>query len=534
MSGKLIIVSYRLPYRFTIVEGKLKVTSSAGGLATAFHSFFEKENVDGLFQSFHWVGVSDVSKRTFDRASNASSIDHGFVLHPVFIEGRDSDHFYNGFCNSVLWPLFHYFPSYVIYDQQFFEAYQRANQIMKLKILELFEPGDTVWIQDYHFMLLPKLLRNELPEAKIGFFLHIPFPAFEIFRILPKPWRLGILTGLLGADVIGFHTEDYVLHFRDSIRRMMQLRIGADGIVPTAGRDVLIKSFPISIDFEKFQSACFSPVVKKEVSKIKSRFNNSKLILSVDRLDYTKAIINRLESFELFLHQNSSYKEKVTYILILVPSRDGILKYKENKREVETLISRINGMHSTLTWTPIIYHYRTIDFRKLVSLYNASDIALITPVRDGMNLVAKEFVASQTKLSGVLILSETAGCASELSEAILVNPNDRHEMANSILQALQQPPEEQHQRITTMQNYLRLSMMSVAGYPNSQINFPINQSKLFTTEYLQLSKWKTSTTIERKSLYDIHTQNPESFSSTMTVHWPPSDHIQTKHCLLRL
>jgi trehalose 6-phosphate synthase/phosphatase len=197
------------------------------------------------------------------------------------------------------------------------------------------------------------------------------------------------------------------------------------------------------------------PAVKREVKKIKNRFNDNKLILSVDRLDYTKAIINRLESFELFLQQNPKYKEQVNYILLLVPSRDSILKYRENKREVETLISRINGLHSSLTWTPIIYQYRSIDLRKLVALYSASDIALITPVRDGMNLVAKEYVASQTDSSGVLILSETAGCANELKEAILVNPNDRHEIASSILQAITQPVEEQRTRISKMQIHFR-------------------------------------------------------------------------------
>lgn len=457
MPGKLIIASYRLPYRFNVSEGRLKISSSSGGLATALHSFFEKEKVeDGQFTSFHWVGVSDISKKIFERVSTVQHVtDNDVTLHPVFIEGRDSDLFYNGFCNSVLWPLFHYFPSYVIYEQVFFDAYERANQIMATKILALYEPGDTIWIHDYHFMLLPQLLRMELKSASIGFFLHIPFPAFELLRILPKPWRMGILHGLLGADVLGFHTDDYTLHFKDSVKRMLRLSVKDSGVIKVGERHVLAKSFPISIDFQKFQEACFLPAVKSEVNKIRKRFGNSKLILSVDRLDYTKAIINRLESFELFLQQHPRYKEQVTYILLLVPSRDGILKYKENKREVETLISRINGMHSSLTWTPIIYQYRSLEFKKLVALYNASDIALIAPVRDGMNLVAKEYIASRTESNGVLILSETAGSANELYDAIQVNPNDRHEIAASIFQAVNQPLEEQHIRITNMQNHLK-------------------------------------------------------------------------------
>jgi trehalose 6-phosphate synthase/phosphatase len=457
MRGKLIVVSYRLPFRFSVSNGKLKTTFSSGGLATALHSFFEREKVEvAQFTSFHWAGVSDISKSKFEKVSDHSVItDHDLTLHPVFIEGRDNDLFYNGFCNSVLWPLFHYFPSYVVYEQQFFEAYQRANEIMAEKIWQIYEPGDTIWIHDYHFMSLPQLLRKRLPNASIGFFLHIPFPAFELFRILPKPWRLGILKGLLGASVVGFHTDDYTTHFRNSIYRMLRCSTSYEGLANYEEREILIKSFPISIDFEKFNDASANASIKKEVNKIKDRFGHSKLILSVDRLDYTKAIINRLESFELFLTKHSNYKEKVTYILLLVPSRDTILKYRENKREVEILISRINGMFGSLSWTPIIYQYRSLDFKKLVALYAACDIALIAPVRDGMNLVAKEYVASRTDLSGVLILSETAGSANELHEAILVNPNDRHEIADSILQAVSQPLEEQQHRIGTMQNHLR-------------------------------------------------------------------------------
>jgi trehalose 6-phosphate synthase/phosphatase len=226
-SEKLIVASYRLPYRLSISGGRLKVVPSTGGLATALHSYFKRESQrGGKFRSFHWVGVSDLGKKSFDKVSSVPTIeDDDLILHPVFMKGRDSDPFYNGFCNSVLWPLFHYFPSYVIHNQQFFDAYQRANEVMADKILTLYVPGDVIWIHDYHFMLLPALLRKNIPEADIRFFLHIPFPAFEIFRILPKPWRMAILHGLLGSNVIGFHTDDYVHHFLDSIHRMLGLSV---------------------------------------------------------------------------------------------------------------------------------------------------------------------------------------------------------------------------------------------------------------------------------------------------------------------
>jgi len=456
MKGKLIIVSYRLPYRFSVVKGKLRVTSSSGGLATALHSFFEQPQADAdAFGAFHWVGVSDVSRAKFERATDSRQIeDKGLTLHPVFIEGRDNDLFYNGFCNAVLWPLFHYFPSYVIYDSQYFEVYKRVNQLMADAIVELYSPGDTVWIHDYHFMLLPAMLRQKLPDANVGFFLHIPFPAFELFRILPRAWRTGILKGLLGSDVIGFHTEDYASHFSDSVSRTLH-RPTREGIIRIDGREVLVRHLPISIDVDKFQNASVLPAVKGEVKKIKNRFGNNTLVLSVDRLDYTKAIINRLESFELFLKQNLRYRGKVTYLLLLVPTRDGIVKYRENKRQVEVLISRINGMYGSLTWTPIIYQHRSVDFKKLVALYSAADIALITPVRDGMNLVAKEFVSSRAHTDGVLILSETTGSASELQEALIVNPYDRQEISAALLAAVQQPLEEQRQRMGAMQAHLR-------------------------------------------------------------------------------
>lgn len=457
MPRKLIIISYRLPYKFNVSGGELKVVSSSGGLATALLSFFERVKLEeSQFDSFHWVGISDISKKKFEQVSSEAPIhDNGLTLHPVFIEGQDSDHFYNGFCNSVLWPLFHYFPSYVVYEQQYFDAYVRANEKMKDAILALYAPGDVVWVHDYHFMLLPALLRAAQPAITIGFFLHIPFPSFELFRILPKPWRMGILEGILGANVVGFHTDDYVHYFKESVERMLKLTDDENGRFNFNGHITQVKEFPISIDVEKFQEACALSVVKKDVQKIRARFGNSKLILSVDRLDYTKAIINRLESFELFLQQNPDYKEKVTYILLLVPSRDTIQKYRDNKREVETLIGRINGLYGSISWTPLIYQYRSVDFKKLTALYNASDIALIAPVRDGMNLVAKEFIACRTDLSGVLILSETAGCSSELPDAILVNPNDRHEIANSILQAVLQPMHEQQARMRTMQEHIR-------------------------------------------------------------------------------
>lgn len=463
MQGKLIVVSYRLPYRFSIVNNLLKVTPSAGGLATALLSYFKgKQTAGSPFQSFHWLGVSDLSKRSFEAISDYRALQSdGVNLHPLFLPNDLKDNFYNGFCNSVLWPLFHYFPSYVVYQQAYHDAYEQANELVCNKVCELYEPGDTIWIQDYHFLMLPGLIRQRLPQAKIGFFLHIPFPSFEIFRVLPKPWRNTITRGLLGADLIGLHIPDYVHHVRKCIHKTLGIIEEAGGVFVDNGRTVKIDAFPISIDYDRFHELAASTPVKNEVKKIRERFGLScKVMLSVDRLDYTKAIISRLESYEIFLKEYPQYRERIVYILLMVPTRDGVPKYRENKKETEVLISRINGTYGTLNWTPVIYQYRTLDVRKLTALYAASDVALIVPVRDGMNLVAKEYVATRVHNDGVLILSETAGSAYELHQSLLVNPNDRQEIAATIAQAMELPIEEQQRHMAAMKQTVKANNIS--------------------------------------------------------------------------
>lgn len=457
MRGKLITVSNRLPYRLSVLRLKLITTFSVGGLATALCSYFENTNVvRNEFDSLHWIGVSDISKKSFERVCTGDLIEKdNIIMHPIFLPSQVQDKFYDGFCNSVLWPLFLYFPSFVVYKQTFFDEYVNANNIICRKILDVYEPGDTIWVHDYHWMLLPALLREALPHAKIGFFLHIPFPSFELFRLLPKPWRTEILSGLMGADVIGFQTTEFSGHFIDAVHHTLPSLQDKEGRFINHDRAVQVQSFPISIDYNKFLGASKTSEVLRRVKRMRERLQVTTVVLSVDRLDYTKAIFNRLESFELFLEQNPDLRERVTYVLLLVPTRESIWKYKENKLNVESLISRVNGKYSTLGWTPIVYQYKSVDFKELVALYSASDIALIVPSRDGMNLVAKEFVACRQKSDGVLILSETAGAASELEDAILVNANDRQEIANSILTAISMPREEQRIRIERMKSHIK-------------------------------------------------------------------------------
>ncbi len=454
---KLITVSYRLPYRFSASSSQISVSASTGGLATALLSYFEGRGKEGgEFDELHWIGVSNISKKVFEKASGTRPfIKNGIMMHPVFHGVSMKEKFHDGFCNSILWPLFLYFPSFVVFKNEFFESYVEANRMLSEEIIDIYEPGDTIWIHDYHWMLLPGMLREMLPDAQIGFFLHIPFPTFELFRLLPKAWRSRLLRGVAGADVIGFQTADFVRHFVDCLSRTIDTSPAAGHCYLVDGRNVRIDKFPISIDYEKFNVEAQLPQTRRLVKKVRESLRVEKVVLSVDRLDYTKGIFSRLESFELLLRQNREFREKVSYVLLMVPTRESIQKYKENKDKVEGTISRINGLYSTIGWTPIIYYYQTMDLRDLVALYGAADIGLVVPWRDGMNLVAKEFVASRADESGVLILSETAGAADELNQAITVNANDRQEIADAMLQAMLMHPHDQKRRMLQMRDYLR-------------------------------------------------------------------------------
>lgn len=462
-STKLITISYRLPERFSVMRSKLVLTPSAGGLATALSSYFAASDKKlNKFESLHWIGASDISKKSFDKVSDSETIEkNGVAMHPIFLPDKLKENFHEGFCNSVVWPLFLYFPSFAIYKNEFFDGYVKANELMLEKVLEVYNPGDTIWIHDYHWMLLPTLLRERLPDAKIGFFLHIPFPSFELYRLLPKPWRVHLLLGLMGADVVGFQTDEFAKHFITCVDRVFPDMRNEQDVYKVGKFTTALKSFPISIDFKKFSISCRTPQVRKNIKRIREGLSASRLILSVDRLDYTKAIFSRLESFEMFLEQNPDFRGKVSYLLLLVPTRESIPKYKENKLIIEALISRINGKYGSLSWVPIVYQYQIADFKKLVAMYGACDIALVVPARDGMNLVSKEYVASRSASDGVLILSETAGAATELREAIIVNPNDRQEISDAILEALLMTDDEQKYRMKKMQRHIEKNNVDV-------------------------------------------------------------------------
>jgi len=296
------------------------------------------------------------------------------------------------------------------------------------------------------------MLRQKHPDLTIGFFLHIPFPPQEIYRLLP--WREKILEGILGADLIGFHTYDYVRNFLDSVLRLFGHESNM-GYINYQNRVLKVDTFPMGIDYERFSCSILNPDTKKEIKKIQDQVGEKKIILSIDRMDYTKGIIKRLEAFEFFLKKNPEYLEKVILIMIVVPSRDRVEQYQQLKQQVDELVGEINGKYATIGWSPIRYLFRSIPFYELTALYYVADIALITPLKDGMNLVAKEFIATKNNNKGVLILSEMAGAANELGEAIIVNPNNREQISLSIKYALNMPDKIQKKRNQIMQKRLK-------------------------------------------------------------------------------
>jgi trehalose 6-phosphate synthase/phosphatase len=449
--SRLIIISNRLPFSIEHNKGELHVRQSSGGLVSAIKSYFEK-NTGEEFSEKIWVGSMDASEEDWNKARQSGELPNDFTIEPIFPDKESYQNFYNGFSNSTLWPLFHYFPVFVEYKKEYFSGYRTVNQVFADRIVQICQPGDVLWVHDYQLMLLPDMLRRVMPEATIGFFLHIPFPSYEILRLLPTEWKKQLVQGMMGADLIGFHTQDYVQHFIQSAKMILQVESQFNSIA-YGNRIVKADQFPIGIDYGKFRGACTDETVVGVCTALEEKFYDQKVIFSVDRLDYTKGLGYRLDGYDAFLSNHPEWLGKVVFILNVIPSRDTISKYYDLKRMVEEQVSTINGKYSTLHWQPILYRYNHLNFVELCALYQAADVALITPLRDGMNLVAKEYIASCID-KGVLILSELTGAASELNEALLVNPTDTDEVANAINSALNMPLVEQRSRLSYMQRRL--------------------------------------------------------------------------------
>jgi trehalose 6-phosphate synthase/phosphatase len=442
----LVVVSNRLPVSVVKENGRLEYQASPGGLATAMSSLEQSDKI--------WVGWPGIASDdlTDDEKDEIVSELAKQQCYPVFLTEQQVELFYEGYSNDTLWPLFHYFQSLSRHYDEYWEAYQQVNQLFAEAAASVSAEGGSVWIHDYHLMVMPSQLRSLLPSATIGFFLHIPFPSFEIYRLLPQ--RKDILRGLLGADLIGFHVYDYARHFLSSCLRLLGLN-SHQGLLEYEGRTIKTDAYPIGIDYEKFRHTLTKPETKKAIDSLCEMYKDMKLILSVDRLDYSKGIPERLEAFRILLHDYPEWRGKVRLLMIAVPSRTEVKTYQNLRETIEQTVSRINGEYGTVDWAPISYQFQNLPFEEVVALYASADVALVTPIRDGMNLVAKEYIASKQGRPGVLILSEMAGAIDELPEAISINPSNTRSVANAMRTALSMSKREQIRRLNVMQRRLK-------------------------------------------------------------------------------
>jgi len=487
---RLLIVSNRLPITIQERKGELHIEPSVGGLATGLGSWYKSS--DSI-----WIGWAGIGRKKIKKEKDIMAKLLSEHCYPVPLSEHDVEAYYHGFCNRTIWPLFHYFPIYAEYSQDFWRAYERVNAAFANVVAGIARPNDIIWIHDYQLMLLPKLLRERLPKATVGFFLHIPFPSFEIFRLLP--WRNQILEGLLGADLAGFHTYEYTGHFLDSVHHLLGYEV-AMGQITMADRIMRTDTFPMGINYARYSSLTQDLKVQAERKRVRKKLGDCQVILSVDRLDYTKGIPQRLEAFSVFLDRNPKFKRKVSLVLVVVPSRTRMEHYMQLKKQLDGLVGEINGKHGTIGWMPVWYLYRSLPFYSLAALYSLADVALVTPLRDGMNLVAKEYTTAQTDGKGVLILSETAGAAQELGEAIIINANNQEEITQALSKALEMPEQEQIERNRIMQE--RLRRYDVVRWANEFVD------KLLYTKKLQRE-------MEEKALpYDMQRKLASDFQES--------------------
>ena len=439
--SKTIIVSNRLPIKLIENNGGFSFIPSEGGLATGLGSIYR----DGDNVWVGWPGMEISEKEAQARIKQELDEKN---LKPVFLTQDEINQYYEGFSNEILWPVFHYMPTYARYQQSYFECYLSVNKKFRDSILEIAEPDDIVWIHDYQLLLVPGLVRAVLPDVTIGFFQHIPFPSYELFRLIP--WRIDLLEGLLGSDLIGFHTFDDARHLVHSARRLMPSIIGSSNEITYNNRTLIVDSFPMGIDSQKFESMVSTEVVQEHIQALNKTFTGIKIILSIDRLDYSKGILQRLQAFEMILQNNPQEIGKLVLYMIVVPSRDNVPQYRDLRDEIDKVVGGINARYRTMDWQPVYYFYRSFPAEELSALYAKADICLVTPMRDGMNLVCKEYVASRLNNDGVLILSEMAGASKELVDALIVNPNNILSIADAIQDALHMPIDEQNRRMKMM------------------------------------------------------------------------------------
>lgn len=438
---RTIIISNRLPVRIEKRVDGLHFIPSEGGLATGLGSYYKSKSGSNI-----WIGWPGYIPETSQEEELIREELAQRNLIPVFLSAQELEEYYEGFSNEILWPICHYKLSYAVFDKSYWLAYQKVNQkFCTITLQQNITEKDEIWVHDYQLMLLPQLLRQQRSLLTIGYFQHIPFPADEIFRCIP--WRNELLRGLLGADLIAFHTYHDAQHFLNSCLNLLNLS-PKNNSVRCRDRRVHVEVFPMGIDFEKFEKLSKSTEVQTKAEGLREQYQHRKLILSIDRLDYSKGILERLSAYENLLQHYPELHNRIVLYMLVVPSRDSVAQYKLLRDEIDRMVGHINAVYGSDEWMPISYFYNSLPMEDLSALYVVADICLVTSLRDGMNLVCKEYIASKAQQSdGVLILSEFTGAAKELPETIQINPNAIEDIMHAIHLALYMPKKEQQQRM---------------------------------------------------------------------------------------
>ncbi len=425
------MASNRLPFTYQRAAGKLDRRPSPGGLVSALEPALTKQG--GV-----WIGWPGIELRKGERLAD-DDLDYG--LAPVRLTENDVQRYYHGFSNRTLWPLFHSLPDVTQFERRDWQVYADVNHRFADAVAKNAPESSLVWIHDYHLMLVPELVRRERPELRSAFFLHIPFPPYDVFRLCP--WDRQLLRGVLACDLVGFHVPGYALNFLDCCERRLGLRVDRDKMVVEHGdRTIQVGDYPIGVEFGAFEATA--------MNQPSAPLGQERVVLGVDRLDYTKGIPERIRAFERLLELHPDHREKVVLLQLAVPSRSQVAEYRELKREIDELVGQVNGRFATAGWSPIRYLYRSVPRERLCALYRDAHAALVTPLRDGMNLVAKEYVACQVEDPGVLILSRMAGAAETMREALQVNPFDLDETASAIHRALSMEEDERASRMASL------------------------------------------------------------------------------------
>ncbi len=449
LNGKLILVTNREPYSHEKEKKGIICKKSVGGVVSALDPLMQKSKGT-------WIAWGSGSA-DFDvcDADNKVLVPEKpkYTLRRIPLSDAEITQYYQGFSNRVLWPLCHLFVEKMHNDETYWNTYYSVNQKFAQAVVEEMEPDSYIWIHDYHLALVPSFIRQQMPAAKIAYFWHIPWPPWEIFGSLPQ--RNDLLKGLLHSDLIGFHTVSYKKNFMHCAGRQPDASVNTKkSCITDAAHHTQVKEFPLGISYQDYAYTAQSAEIRSKAEELRAMHEKRKVILGIDRLDYTKGILNRVKAYEHFLEQYPQFQDKVVLVQIATPSRDNIEEYQTMKKELDEAVGDINSRFGTEEWTPILYFYRKIPQESLLAYYQAADVGLLTPLRDGMNLIAKEFIAAKEN-NGVLILSEFTGAAEELHDALMVNPYDLNQTTGAIKTAIEMPKSEQHQRFQSMKQNVK-------------------------------------------------------------------------------